>query len=63
MKLINEADLTYPILLCHQGRLIDGMHRVCKALISGHTSIKVKQFPHNIPPDYINIDPNDLTYD
>ncbi|WP_298775964.1 hypothetical protein [uncultured Shewanella sp.] len=63
MQLVNEADLNYPILLCQNGKVIDGMHRVCKALMSGHTTIKAKQFTNNIPPDYINVDPNALPYD
>ncbi len=32
-KLIYEADLSYPIILCSEGRLMDGMHRVCKAFM------------------------------
>jgi len=36
MQLILEADLSYPIILCVQGRLMDGMHRVGKAKIQHH---------------------------
>lgn len=38
MKLVNEASLDYPIMLCSEGRIIDGMHRVAKAYLAGHTS-------------------------
>ena len=31
-KLINETDLAYPIILSQDGHVMDGMHRVCKAL-------------------------------
>ncbi|RKF18812.1 hypothetical protein DBZ36_10495 [Alginatibacterium sediminis] len=62
-KLINEADLTYPILLCSEGKIIDGMHRVCKALMRGDTHIQVKQIPDKLAPHFINIEAQDLAYD
>ncbi len=30
-KLIKEADLNYPIILCPEGRVMDGMNRLAKA--------------------------------
>ena len=63
MKLIQEADLSYPIILCSQGRLMDGMHRVGKAKILGKDLISVVQFDVDPKPDFINIDEDDLTYD
>lgn len=38
IALIEAADLGFPILLCPQGRLMDGMHRVAKALGLGHSA-------------------------
>lgn len=32
-KLIQETDLKYPVIMCPEGRIMDGMHRVCKALM------------------------------
>ncbi|WP_117234820.1 hypothetical protein [Vibrio maerlii] len=61
-KLINEADLSYPILLCSEGRVMDGMHRVCKAMLLGHTHIHAFQFTNVIEPDYIGIEPDKLPY-
>ncbi|APC96402.1 hypothetical protein [Francisella frigiditurris] len=63
IKLINDANLDYPIILSKDGRVMDGMHRVCKAIILGEKEIKVFQFKEDIPPDYINIDINELQYD
>ncbi|WP_087018522.1 hypothetical protein [Thaumasiovibrio subtropicus] len=60
--LIQQADLTYPILLCHQGRVMDGMHRVCKALMLGQTSIKAVQFSDYLAPDYIDVSADALPY-
>lgn len=63
MQLVEQADLAYPILLCAQGRLIDGMHRVAKALLFGHTHILTIQLTHEIAPDYIDVDLESLPYD
>ncbi|WP_204723376.1 hypothetical protein [Fastidiosibacter lacustris] len=62
-KIIQESDLNYPIILCQQGKIMDGMHRVCKAMILGHKMIYAVQFKYYIDPDYIDLDPKDLNYD
>ncbi len=63
MKLVNEASLDYPIMLCSEGRIIDGMHRVAKAYLAGHTYIKAIQFEEPLTPDYIDVDLDSLPYD
>lgn len=63
MQLIQDADLAYPIILCSQGRLMDGMHRVGKAKILGKESISIVQFDLDPKPDFINLDEDHLTYD
>lgn len=63
MRLIKEADLTYPIILSPEGRVMDGMHRVARALLQGQThimSIRLHAMPE---PDYVGVDPDDLSYD
>lgn len=40
VKLVNEADLSYPIILDWLGGIADGRHRLIKALVLGHTTIK-----------------------
>ena len=62
-KLINETDLKYPIILCSNGRLMDGMHRVCKAWIVGDRLIKAVQFAATPVPDYVNVNIEDLSYE
>ncbi len=61
-QLINDADLSYPILLCKDGRVMDGMHRLCKASMLGHKSIKAKVFSSDVEPSYINVHPSELNY-
>ncbi len=62
-KLINETDLTHPIILCQDGRVMDGMHRVLKALIGGDDTIQAVKFTRNPEPDYIDVNSEDLPYD
>lgn len=61
-QLIQQTDLSYPILLCSEGRVMDGMHRVCKALINGDSHIKAVHFPNVIEPHFTDVDPDTLPY-
>ena len=61
-QLINEADLQTPILLCREMKVMDGMHRICRALIEGKASISAKVFEKDVAPDFINIDISELKY-
>ncbi len=62
-KLIAETDLKYPIILCAEGRVMDGMHRVCKAFINHSDTLSAVQFEVNPEPDYIDADIESLPYD
>ena len=50
MKAVNNADLKYPIILDEDGDLMDGRHRLMKALLTGAKTIKVVRFEKNPPP-------------
>lgn len=62
-QLVQEADLSYPIILCAQGRVMDGMHRVAKASLLNQTEILAVRFELTPEPDFINVDEDDLDYD
>ena len=62
MALVRDADLAYPILLCAEGRLMDGMHRLVKALLEGRTEIQAIKFPVTPEADYINVPEDQLPY-
>lgn len=63
-KLITETELKYPIILSSNGRVMDGMHRVCKAFIEGKKTIKAIQFSKDPEPDFTDIKhPDDLPYE
>ena len=62
-RLIHEADLGYPIILSSDGRIMDGMHRVLKALIEGGSHVQAVRFLADPEPDFVGVDPDDLPYD
>ncbi|MGY3930535.1 Uncharacterised protein [Aeromonas encheleia] len=62
-QLMLAADLAYPIILDSAGRVMDGMHRVSKALMQGRTHIDAVQFVLDPAPDHTGCDPDSLPYD
>jgi hypothetical protein len=60
--LIQEVDPSYPIILGSDGRVMDGMHRIARAILYGHPTIKAVQFVDEPEPDYRNCSPEDLPY-
>lgn len=62
MQLIEEADLSFPIILAADGLVMDGMHRVAKAVREGRHTIDAVQFPKDPEPDYVGRHPDDLPY-
>ena len=63
MQLIEEADLTFPITLDQDGRVMDGMHRVCKAVQEGRAHVLAVRFHANPVPDFVGYDPDELPYE
>ena len=50
MKAVNDADLDKPIILDEDGELMDGRHRLMKAMLLGHENIKAVRFDENPSP-------------
>ncbi len=61
-RLIEEVDTSYPIILGSDGRVMDGMHRVARALLEGRSTIAAVRFESPLEPDYRNCRPEDLPY-
>lgn len=61
--LIFEADLSFPIILSSDGRVMDGMHRVAKAAMEGRESILARQFVQDPEPDYVGVEPDKLPFE
>jgi len=50
MKHVMECDLSYPIIFDEYGSILDGRHRIVKALIEGHTTIAAVRVPEGSKP-------------
>jgi len=61
-KLISDVDIAYPIILGHDGRVMDGMHRVARALLDGRSEIEAVRFTAPLEPDYRSCLPHELPY-
>lgn len=52
MRHVNETDLEAPVIFDQWGRLIDGRHRIVKAILEGRTTVKAKKIPYGTSPTY-----------
>jgi hypothetical protein len=62
VRLIQEVDCSDPIILGADGRVMDGMHRIARAILEGRSTVKAVQFKIEPEPDYRNCSPGDLPY-
>ena len=63
MRLVLAADPRYPIILCADGRLMDGMHRAVRALLRGEDTISAVRFTVTPAPDHHDVPLSALPYD
>ena len=63
MELVNDVDLSYPVILGSEGQVMDGMHRVARCLLEGRSMVSVVQFVEQPEPDFRNVRPEELSYD
>jgi hypothetical protein len=61
-RLIDIADLSFPIILCSNRRVMDGMHRVLKALNAGMVTIDAVIFNVDPEPDFVDVVPDEVPY-
>lgn len=52
MKRTLNTDLKYPIILDWCGKIMDGWHRVAKAIIEGKITIKAVRLENPVKPDF-----------
>ena len=62
VRLMDEAELRYPVILAADGALMDGRHRVARALREGRSTIDAVRFPEDPPPDHVGRTPEELPY-
>jgi hypothetical protein len=63
LRLIEEVDVSCPVILGTDGHVMDGMHRIARALLDGHDTINAVQFEVQPEPDYRGCQPDELPYD
>ena len=56
MKRVQETSLEHPIIMDERGFIMDGWHRVAKALLEGRSTIKAVRFEQTPAPDYYKQD-------
>lgn len=61
--LIEAADASYPIILAANGEVMDGRHRIAKAMIAGKATIEAVQFRNDPEPDHVDVSPEELPYE
>ncbi len=62
VRLIEEVDLSYPIILGPDGRVMDGMHRIARAILEDRETITAVRFDQVPDPDFRNCRPDELPY-
>ncbi len=63
MRLVRDVDPAYPVILGADGRVMDGMHRIARAVLDGRTTIRAVRFEELPQPDHRGVRPDDLPYD
>jgi hypothetical protein len=63
MRLVEEVDLAHPIIVGPDGRVMDGMHRIARAMLDDQRTIRAVQFQQLPEPDHRDCRPSDLPYD
>jgi hypothetical protein len=61
-RLVRDVDSSYPIILGPDNRVMDGMHRVARALLDGSTAVTAKRLRELPEPDYRGCRPDELPY-
>ena len=54
-----EADLARPVILSSDGQVLDGMHRIARALLDARVAVPAQRLPIDPEPDWLR--PGDST--
>ena len=49
---MHSADLELPVILASDGQVLDGMHRIAKALLEGRATLPARRLPVDPDPDW-----------
>jgi hypothetical protein len=56
VQAVLDTDMSYPIILDDEGYVMDGRHRIAKALLEGKENISFVRFDETPRPDYFEKD-------
>jgi hypothetical protein len=62
LQLVNDVDPAYPVILAADGQLMDGMHRVARALLEGRPTVTAVRFAQQPKPDHRDVRPEELPW-
>jgi hypothetical protein len=54
-KKIANADMSYPIILDVDGSIMDGAHRIAKAMLEGRSHVRAVRFSVRPAPDVVDV--------
>ena len=63
ISLIQSVDSSYPIIVGPDNRVMDGMHRVARALLEGQATVRAVRLREIPAPDHRDCRPSALPYD
>ncbi|MGI8484395.1 MAG: hypothetical protein ACR2OU_09030 [Thermomicrobiales bacterium] len=61
-QLIAEVDMNYPIILGPDNRVMDGMHRIARAMLDESSTIRAVRFTELPDADFRDCSPSELPY-
>jgi hypothetical protein len=61
-RCMSDVDPSYPVILEPGKRVMDGMHRVARALLEGRMAIRVRRFRELREADYRGCHPGELPH-
>lgn len=59
-RLVRDVDMSHPIIVGPDGRVMDGMHRVARALLEGRDTVEAVRLREIPEPDRRGVRPGDL---
>jgi hypothetical protein len=57
-RAMREANVALPIILASDGQVLDGMHRIARALLDGRPTVPAKRLAVDPEPDWLRSNPH-----
>ncbi len=60
VRRFHAVDTSIPVIFDSEGHLMDGMHRVVRAILDGRTAVPAVRFAYDVEPDYRDLQPDQI---